>query len=114
MRPKMPNLLTADRMHPPLFDVAIRASSARTPSHGECSSTRGLAAAIRPKRRYLFDGVSARLPAPPGPAPHSWHFAVGPQMPPPAGDVDQHRDHQHDDHPENDRDVDPASEWRRV
>src|SRR6516162_6425892 len=58
--------------------------------------------------------VSARVPASPGPPPRTWYFAIGSQMPPPAGDVDHHRDHQHDDHPQNDRDVDPASKGRRV
>ena len=41
-------------------------------------------------------------------------FGLGSQMPPPAGDVEQHRDHQHDEHPEHDRDVNPASERRRA
>ncbi len=34
-------------------------------------------------------------------------------MPPPAIDVEHHRDHQHDDHPEHDRDINPATGWRR-
>lgn len=32
-------------------------------------------------------------------------------MPPPARDVEQHREGQDDDHPDNDCDVDPPSHW---